>query len=113
MDVSSDSQIDFVIDEYDDTSTNGAQVMSDADYDTTLGPPNDGHLPPASNAADAPTASGSHDPTPRAPATATSCRHDSAATDESMQTTGCKICSITSQFDAYQRPTRHSCCAHD
>ena len=63
MDVSSDSQIDFVIDEYD-TSMNGAQGMSDADHDTTLGSPNDGHLPPASNAADASTASGSHVPTP-------------------------------------------------
>ena len=63
MDVSSDSQIDFVIDEHD-TSMNGAQGMSDADHDTTLGSPNDGHLPPASNAADASTASGSHVPTP-------------------------------------------------
>ena len=64
MDVSSDSQINFIIDEYDDIFTNDAhQGMSEADYDTTLGPPKDGHFPPASNAADAPTASGSHVPT--------------------------------------------------
>ena len=62
MDVSSDRQVDFVID--DIVAHEPYKGMSDTNNYTAYGPPNDEQFPLISSATAAPTVSGSHTPTP-------------------------------------------------
>jgi len=62
MNVSSDSQVDFVID--DIVAHEPYKGMSDTNNYTAYGPPNDEQFPLISSATAAPTVSGSHTPTP-------------------------------------------------